>query len=139
MNSAKKLTALVVDDDPISLEVTRRRLEDMDFEVTVREHSLGTSRWILENHPDLVLLDVVMPALTGAELAAVLQRSALNVNVVLHSSKPQHEIDRLARAAGVLGGISKDRSDAEFKRAIQRFVRAARELTGPVSQSGRAS
>ena len=78
-------------------------------------------------------------ALTGAELAAVLQRSALNVNVVLHSSKPQHEVDRLARAAGALGGISKDRSDAEFKRAILRFVRAVRELSGPMSDSGRAT
>ncbi len=131
MDTAKRLTALVVDDDPISLEVSRRRLEELEFDVTVREHSLGTSRWILENQPDLVLLDVVMPALTGAELAAVLQRSSLRVNVVLHSSKPQHELDRLARAAGVLGGISKERSDQEFKRSILDFVRAAQESAPP--------
>ncbi len=134
MDTATRLTALVVDDDPISLEVTRRRLEELDFDVTVREHSLGTSRWILENQPDLVLLDVVMPALTGAELAAVLQRSSLRVNVVLYSSKSQHELDRLARSAGVLGGISKERTDLEFKKAILGFVQAAKEATSPESR-----
>jgi CheY-like chemotaxis protein len=134
MDTATRLTALVVDDDPISLEVTRRRLEELDFDVTVREHSLGTSRWILENQPDLVLLDVVMPALTGAELAAVLQRSSLRVNVVLYSSKSQHELDRLARSAGVLGGISKERTDLEFKKAILGFVQAAKDASSPESR-----
>lgn len=134
MDTATRLTALVVDDDPISLEVTRRRLEELDFDVTVREHSLGTSRWILENQPDLVLLDVVMPALTGAELAAVLQRSSLRVNVILHSSKSQHELDRLAHSAGVLGGISKERTDLEFKKAILGFVQAAKEASSPESR-----
>ncbi len=138
MYAARKLTALVVDDDPISLEVTRRRLEELDFEVTVREHSLGTSRWILENRPDLVLLDVVMPALTGAELAAVLRRSALSFNVVLHSSKPQSELDQLARSAGTLGAISKERSDAEFKKAIVRFMETSRRASARVHESWRA-
>ena len=81
MHPPKKLTALVVDDDPISLEVAKRRLEDLEFDVTVREHSLGTSRWILENQPDLVLLDVVMPGLNGDQLVARLraQRAGLRV------------------------------------------------------------
>lgn len=122
MNSIKRPHALVVDDDPISLEVTRRRLEELGFEVDVREDSLGTSRWVLENQPDLVVLDVMMPALTGPELAAVLKRSALCVQILLQSSKPQAEVELLARSVGALGGISKELGDEAFKAA---FVRLA--------------
>ncbi len=127
MTAIKRPHALVVDDDPISLEVTRRRLEELGFEVDVREDSLGTSRWVLENQPDLVVLDVMMPALTGPELAAVLKRSALCVQILLQSSKPQAEVELLARSVGALGGISKELGDEAFKAT---FVRLAHPTCG---------
>ena len=65
-------TVLVVDDDPIVLEVTRERLEGAGYIVYVREEALGTSQWSAEFQPDIVLLDVNMPALTGLDLAQLL-------------------------------------------------------------------
>jgi CheY-like chemotaxis protein len=121
----ERLLVLVVDDDIVSLEVTRERLERMGLEVAIREQSLGTSRWIIENKPDLVLLDLMMPALTGAELARLLKRH-MTKGVIVHSSLSPDELERVARDVGAAGGISKRLGDREFAREMTRFIRLTR-------------
>ena len=121
----ERLLVLVVDDDIVSLEVTRERLERMGLEVAIREQSLGTSRWILENKPDLVLLDLMMPALTGAELARLLRRH-MTKGVIVHSSLSPDELERVAREVGAIGGLSKSLGDREFAREMTRFIRMTR-------------
>jgi CheY-like chemotaxis protein len=120
-----RLLVLVVDDDELTLEITRERLERLGLAVATRQQSLGTSRWILENKPDLVLLDLQMPALTGAELARLLQRHMAG-RVVVHSSLPTDELTRVAREVGAVGAISKAVSDSEFAREVNRFIRLSR-------------
>ncbi len=119
----QKIRFLVVDDDPIVLEVARERLTQLGFEVATRNQSLGTSGWILQNRPDFVLLDVMMPALTGGELAGVLKRRATNTSVILYSSKPEPELQALVRQTGALGAISKRVDERQFAHEVQRLVR----------------
>ncbi len=126
----ERLLVLVVDDDAISLEVTRERLLKMGLDVVTREQSLGTSRWIIENQPDLVLLDLMMPALTGAELARLLRRH-MTTGVIVHSSMASAELARVAREVGAIGGISKSLGDRDFAREMTRFIRMTRaEIEG---------
>lgn len=120
----ERLLVLVVDDDAIALEVARERLERLGFDVATRDQSLGTSRWILENKPDFVLLDLHMPALTGAELARLIRRHM--TGVIVHSSLSPDELARVARDVGAIGGISKGVSDKDFAREISRLIRQAR-------------
>jgi CheY-like chemotaxis protein len=115
---------LVVDDDAIALEVARERLERLGFEVATRDQSLGTSRWIIENKPDFVLLDLQMPALTGAELARLIRRHM--TGIIVHSSLSPDELARVARDVGAIGGISKGLTDKDFAREISRLIRQAR-------------
>jgi CheY-like chemotaxis protein len=121
----QKPTFLIVDDDPIALEVARERLEASGFEVTTRDQALGTSSYILQHRPDFVLLDVMMPALTGGELAQVLKRRATHTGVILHSSKPRAELRTLAEATGALGSISKELDEREFTLEVLRLTRRA--------------
>ena len=120
----ERLLVLVVDDDAIALEVARERLERLGFAVATRDQSLGTSRWIIENKPDFVLLDLHMPALTGAELARLIRRHM--TGVIVHSSLSPDELARVARDVGAIGGISKGVSDKDFAREISRLIRQAR-------------
>ena len=115
---------LVVDDDAIALEVARERLERLGFDVATRDQSLGTSRWIIENKPDFVLLDLQMPALTGAELARLIRRHM--TGIIVHSSLSHDELARVARDVGAIGGISKGLTDKDFAREISRLIRQAR-------------
>ena len=115
---------LVVDDDAIALEVARERLERLGFDVATRDQSLGTSRWIIENKPDFVLLDLQMPALTGAELARLIRRHM--TGIIVHSSLSPDALARVARDVGAIGGISKGLTDKDFAREISRLMRQAR-------------
>lgn len=116
------MKVLVVDDDLIVCELLRERLQSAGHEVVVRDQALGTSRWILEHAPDVVLLDVMMPALSGVELAALLRRRGLDTKIVFHSSKSKEELEALVESSGALGFIRKGAGEQAFLRAFEKLV-----------------
>ena len=68
-------TILVIDDNAVVLEVTRSTLEHAGFRVVTRDRASGAIAAVLQERPDLVLLDVNMPNMTGDSLADVLSRT----------------------------------------------------------------
>ena len=122
-------TVLIVDDDPIVLEVTRERLEGAGYEVHTREEALGTSQWTAEFQPDIVLLDVNMPALAGPELAQLLKkrRATKDVAIILYSSLESAELQSKLRATGAVGAIQKTGDERRF---LEDFERLAARLRG---------
>jgi CheY-like chemotaxis protein len=115
---------LIVDDDPIALEVARERLEDAGYTVVTRESALGTSSAILNERPDLVLLDVNMPALKGDSLAHLLRETVrqTGTRVVLYSASSRASLIDLARECGAAGAVQKSGDAAAFLREIEQFL-----------------
>ncbi len=64
---------LVVDDDPRLRELLRQQLEESGFEVREASNGLEAIAEIKRDRPDLVILDVMMPELTGFDVAAMLR------------------------------------------------------------------
>jgi CheY-like chemotaxis protein len=126
----RKIKFLVVDDDPVVLEVARERLEQLGFDVSTRDQSLGTSTWIVQHRPDFVLLDVMMPALTGGELATVIMKRSFHTGVILHSSKPESELAEIVKRTGALGAISKSVDERRFAEDVKRLTRASLSSRG---------
>jgi CheY-like chemotaxis protein len=122
--SRQRAVVLIVDDDPIVLEIARERLAAAGYEVHVREEALGTSQWVSTHHPDFVLLDINMPALSGTELAHLIRRreSTKTTAIILHSSMPEAELQALARTTGAIGVVHKTADDEQF---LEEFERAA--------------
>jgi CheY-like chemotaxis protein len=121
--STDKITFLVVDDDPVAIEVARHRLEKLGFRVTTRTQLLGTSAWILSEKPNFVLLDVTMRAHTGGELASLVRRRKLDTGIILHSGKPIAELRLMVRATGALGAVTKTFGEYLFNYEVIRLVR----------------
>lgn len=128
---------LLVDDDPIVLAINQERLEQLGYTVHVRDQVLGTSQWIVKNNPWMAILDVMMPAMSGGELALFLRKRGIATHVVLHSSKDLDELRELMSETGAIGVIPKGLSDAEFERQFTALARLAQRRTP--STPGRGS
>lgn len=68
MTSPKKPRVLIADDDLEILGLTRSLLRRRGFEVLEASDGDEAMRQLLENHPDLVVLDVMMPGQSGWEV-----------------------------------------------------------------------
>jgi putative two-component system response regulator len=72
----------MVDDEPLALEVTRCHLEEAGFTNFVStSDSLSAPALIAKTRPDVMLLDLNMPGLTGLEILERLEADNLLKNV----------------------------------------------------------
>jgi DNA-binding response OmpR family regulator len=71
----------VVDDDPAMVEAVMAVLVHDGFEVDGASDAAEALRAVLRNPPDLVVLDVNMPGLTGWEICDILRRQPLTAGL----------------------------------------------------------
>ena len=131
---------LVVDDDPHIREVVRFALEKAGFSVAEAGDGREALGRFEASEPDLVVLDVMMPELDGAEVCRELRRRS-RVPVVFLTSKDE-EIDRVLGLE--MGGddyVTKPFSPRELvarvRAVLRRLAPAAREPAERVLRQGR--
>ncbi|MFW5798719.1 MAG: response regulator [Planctomycetota bacterium] len=78
-------TILVVDDDPVVRENLAAFLEDLDCTVGQAENGRRAVEILSSQTPDLVLLDLRMPVMTGLEVLAVVSRRYPELPVIVVS------------------------------------------------------
>jgi CheY-like chemotaxis protein len=107
MQSKKKV--LIVDDDELHLYTTKELLQNDFIEVTTHKNWLGVTNRVREIQPDLVLLDINMPALSGDKLAAIIKPycETMKTPIVFHSSNDEDSLRELVKTHGVRGYICK--------------------------------
>src|SRR5262245_12558816 len=106
---------MVVDDSPIVLELVQGILSDGGYEVVTVTSPFGFSSHLRREKPDLVLVDVGMPALQGDKLVEIAQRNESHrCPVVLYSDRSEAELLRLVRSSGATGYIRKSGQAAEL-------------------------
>ncbi len=70
----KRARVLIVDDDPDFVESTKTVLESKLYDVVVARNGEEGVRLARELHPDLILLDVIMPVKDGFTAAEQLKK-----------------------------------------------------------------
>ena len=70
-----KSKILVVDDQPVNVQLLRRKLEREGMEVLSTNRGTEALQISLEQMPDLILLDVMMPDMNGFEVCHRLKQS----------------------------------------------------------------
>lgn len=104
-----KKMILVVDDDMKHLLTAKDLLEDMGYEVRMHQFAFGVTNMVREAQPDLILLDMNMPGLSGEKLSKVLLSNGRtkDVPIVFYSSNDEDSLRRAVAEHGVKGYISK--------------------------------
>jgi CheY-like chemotaxis protein len=123
-------TILVIDDNAVVLEMTRVTLEHAGYRVVTRDRASGAITAVLQERPDLVLVDVNMPNMTGDSLADVLSRTRATrgTMVVLYSSLPANALRVKALAAGAHGFIQKSGVQIDLVRQVRAFLQESDSL-----------
>ena len=84
---------LLADDDALILDVLRYQLENEGYQVLTAEDGQQALALALAAHPDLVLLDVMMPKLQGWEVCRELRRTS-TVPILMLTARGE-EMDRV--------------------------------------------
>ncbi|MBI5507228.1 MAG: response regulator transcription factor [Deltaproteobacteria bacterium] len=115
---------MVIDDSLIVLKSVRTLLEASGFEVFTRSEAIGSGAEIVRERPDVVLVDVNMPLIEGPELVASLRRHPrlANTRVLLHSTRPEDELARLAKECGADGFVRKTAAAEVLPRRLRALL-----------------
>ena len=100
---------LVIDDDAAHLISAKAILEEEGYEVFTHYRSFGSTQVAATLLPDLILLDVNMPGLSGEELAQIFSQEprTRRIPLVFYSSNDEDTLRTAVAKFGTLGYISK--------------------------------
>ncbi|MAG77137.1 MAG: DNA-binding response regulator [Colwelliaceae bacterium] len=81
----RKITAVIVDDEPLAIEGLKLRLENIEDVVIIGEASDGDQAIKLcqELQPDVLFVDLKLPGLSGLEVIQVLQSDVMPLVVIV--------------------------------------------------------
>jgi len=121
----------VVDDDPVMLALLEHCLSQDGFDVSSSDSGDRALERILQEAPDCVILDVMMPGMDGLELCRKLREAPhLSATKVIMTSGKSYEPDRKrAMTAGADAFIPKPVDSNTFAERVRRIVEDRIHLT----------
>ncbi len=115
----RKLKILISDDSKLLRKKLRAELEQLDCEVIEAENGKEAVLRDLQDKPDAVILDIVMPEVGGIEALQVIKEVNPDIPVIMLSSAgtPQKLMETLE--LGAMDFIQKPYTSAQIKRAVE--------------------
>ena len=88
---------LVVDDEPEILEMTQKRLEKSGYRVLTAADGKEGIRKAVEEKPDLILSDIIMPGIDGFTMLRELRNNASTSSIPVIMLSAKGEADSLLK------------------------------------------
>jgi len=123
---------LIIDDDEVVLATTGALLQAAGYEVSTHVGPFGATSAIAESLPDLVLVDVEMPGLSGAVLTALVRGKAQfdGIRIYFFSSQDEEGLRASVEESGADGYILKGDRE-ELQRRVAAVLAAPSPRTSP--------
>jgi DNA-binding NarL/FixJ family response regulator len=127
---------LVVDDHPVVRDGLRLMLETQHSMKVVAEAASGEAALaaFAEHHPDVVVMDLRLPGMSGAQAAAALQRDHPHARVIILTSYGQEAEIEAALKAGARAFLRKDADRSELLDAIRTVSAGGRYLPAGIRE-----
>ena len=112
---------LVADDDPDILSLVAFRLERAGYDVVTASNGEDALRTALERKPDLAVLDVMMPKLTGLDVVRQVRQNEATARmpVILLTARVQEADVAVGFEAGADDYLKKPFSPQELRSRVQ--------------------
>lgn len=130
------IRVLVVDDHPIVIKGTRALLSEIDDIEVVGEAANGSIA-IQQNrelHPDVILMDLIMPVMDGIEAIRQITAEQPNVKILVLTTFVTDDKVFPAIKSGALGYLLKDTQPDELIKAIRQVYRGEPSLHSSIAR-----
>ena len=113
---------LVVDDDVTSLDIVDLMLEGQGFNVVRATNGKSAVAGVEEANPDLILIDLMMPHMSGQEAIRQIRSKGIEVPIVAFTALDDPMIHQEAREAGCDLVVTKPCKTKDLVKGIQNLL-----------------
>ena len=130
-----RVKVLIVDDHPLIRDGLRRVIQDDGRFELVGETGDGelALQLIQEKKPDVAILDVNLPGLSGLEIARQLQAKGSPTRVIMLTMHKEEELCNRALDYGAMGFVLKENAVEEIVKAIAAVAEGEHYLSSTIS------
>jgi two-component system, OmpR family, alkaline phosphatase synthesis response regulator PhoP len=115
-------TILVCDDDPGILDVTTLVLTEQGYNVVALPTSADIFKTIAQVMPDVVLLDLWMPEVSGEEITKKLKSKVKTRKIPVIIISASRDTEKIAKLAGANDFLCKPFNITELEEKVAQFV-----------------
>jgi CheY-like chemotaxis protein len=135
MADVPRSRVLIADDNAVNVELLEAFLIDLDLEIGVAVDGRDTLDKVASFKPDLILLDVMMPKLSGFEVCKKLKSDAATKRIMILMVTALNELGDIERAvqAGTDDFLSKPVNKIELVKRVENMLRL-RHVTDEVER-----
>ncbi len=124
----KQEKILVVDDEPLQLEVARQILEELNYQVETVSSGEEAIEWLQTQAADLIILDMIMdPGINGRETFAQIKNLRPRQKAIIASGFSENEEIKEAQKIGAGTFIKKPYSIEELGLAVKQKLAEKKE------------
>jgi len=113
---------LIIDDSELTLELVKKTLSAAGYEVYAASELVEFDMLLGKVRPDLVIVDIQMPEITGDTICKVLKEKYSDIRVVLFSGLSDDELKLLSERVGADGYISKKHGLKELSDLVMMVI-----------------
>lgn len=124
--TAQSKKIVIVEDDPALGEIYKTRLEMQGYNCYVAYNGIIALYFIQNSQPDLVLLDLMIPDISGGEVLAVMRRTSWGKNIPVYviSNLNEANAPEGLRDLGIAGySVKANLSDNEIDVIVNNILR----------------
>jgi two-component system, cell cycle response regulator DivK len=115
---------VIIEDHPDNARLAEKLLKHAGHTVTLAEDGESGLQVVLEQLPDMVLIDLGLPDVDGQTIAALIRRHPVmkTAKIVAFTAWPEDRALQMAQAYGCDGVINKPIDTRNFSAQVEKFL-----------------
>ncbi|HTX19849.1 MAG TPA: response regulator transcription factor [Bacteroidota bacterium] len=132
----KKIHLLIVDDHPLARFGIRNQLKDVeDFSVVGEAEDGPTAlKMVKEFHPDVIILDLFIPAISGFEVTKTVRAEHPGTHVLILTAYEQEEYVHQALEFGAEGYLLKSAEKQDLIDAVRNIMKGEKTFSPRIKE-----
>lgn len=119
-----KKKILLVEDEIDLVDMLRLRLEESDYDVLTASDGEQGFEWAKTEHPDLIILDLMLPKMDGYKVCGLLKKDAryAKTPIIIFSARAQEADIQLGREMGADAYVTKPFDPELLMNQVQKLI-----------------